>query len=78
MMKLKDIYSLAVKMGIENDPRGKTGPTKQLEKSKKAFAKLKGSEKDEFDQDRLSNPFADTRILKIGRASCRERVYVLV
>lgn len=63
MIKLKDIYSLAVQMGIDNDPRGEVAARKQLDKSKRAYDKLKGADKDDYDTERLTNPFADTRIL---------------
>ena len=34
-MKLKDLYALAVKMGIEADPRGKAGVEKLLARRKR-------------------------------------------
>ncbi len=63
MMKLKDIYTLAVRMGMDNDPRGTALAERQLAKSKKAYDKLPADSKDEFDLERLTNPFADTRVL---------------
>lgn len=62
-MKLKAIYELAVKMGTENDPRGKAAVAQDLKRAKDAYARLSGAEKDEFDRDKLVNPFPDTRIL---------------
>ncbi len=62
-MRLQAIYDLAVKKGMENDPRGKKEVEKVLEKAKKAFEELKEDEKKEFDREKLSNPYADTRIL---------------
>lgn len=62
-MKLKEIYELFVGMGTDNDPRGKAVVKKQLTKVKKDFDNLNTDEKKEFDLDKLSNPFADTRIL---------------
>ncbi|OPY58605.1 MAG: NIF3 (NGG1p interacting factor 3) [Pelotomaculum sp. PtaU1.Bin035] len=62
-LKLKEIYDLAVRIGIENDPRSKEAVLKLLEKERKGFEELKEDEKKEFDQDRLFNPYGDTRLL---------------
>ncbi|MDP3790582.1 MAG: NGG1p interacting factor NIF3 [Candidatus Omnitrophota bacterium] len=62
-MKLIDIYRLAIKKGIEKDPRSKTQITKQLSEEKKYFRKLKGVDAKCYDKERLVNPYADTRIL---------------
>jgi len=62
-VKLKEIYKLAITMGIKSDPRGKREVDKLLAKEKEAFDKLEGEEKEDYDQDRLTNPFADSRIL---------------
>jgi hypothetical protein len=65
-MKLREIYDLAVKTGIEADPRGAEAAKKDLKKAKIALYKLSKDEKGEFDTERLTNPFADTRILYGG------------
>lgn len=62
-MKLKAIYDLAVKMGIENDPRGKKTVDEQLKRTREEYNKLSQEEKEEFDKEKLTNPFSDTRIL---------------
>ncbi len=62
-MKLKDIYELAVRLGRKNDPRGEAAVKKQLAKTKKTFEEAKADERDEFDAEKLTNPYADTRIL---------------
>ncbi len=62
-MKLKDIYKLAITAGIEADPRGKKLIKEQLAKKAVAFKKLDEDEKDFFDEEKLENPFADTRVL---------------
>lgn len=62
-MKLKEVYELAVKLGIEVDPRGKDEVKKFLDRNKKKFDKLDSEEKEFFDQESLRNPYADTRIL---------------
>lgn len=62
-MKLREIYELAVRKGIEKDPRGSEAVKKLLEKEKKRYEELKEEEKKEYDIERLSNPYTDTRIL---------------
>lgn len=62
-MKIKDIYEGAIKQGIAKDPRGKREVEEELKRAKKEFQKLKGKEKEEFDRERLTNPYSDTRIL---------------
>ncbi|MBE0429965.1 MAG: NGG1p interacting factor NIF3 [Thermoleophilia bacterium] len=62
-MKLVDIYNLAVSMGIKTDPRGKREVDKFLKKQKEAYEKLSDEDKELYDTERLTNPFADTRIL---------------
>ncbi|MCD5407230.1 MAG: Nif3-like dinuclear metal center hexameric protein [Desulfotomaculum sp.] len=62
-MKLKEIYQLAIEMGQEHDHRGVTEIKKMLAKNKKAYNELKENEKKEYDQEKLVNPYSDTRIL---------------
>ena len=61
-MKLQNLYALAVKMGIEADPRGKGGVEKMLARRKKEFAELPKSKQKEFDAEDLTNPYTDSRI----------------
>ncbi|HEY5501979.1 MAG TPA: hypothetical protein VIJ97_01580 [Candidatus Anoxymicrobiaceae bacterium] len=62
-MKLEQIYKLAVEVGISKDPRGKEGVRQVLDDAASEYEKLKGDDKKFFDTQRLTNPFADTRIL---------------
>lgn len=62
-MKLSKLYELAVKEGIAADPRGKDLVSKNLAKVKKGYEQLKESDKAIFDKERLTNPYADSRIL---------------
>lgn len=62
-MKLLEIYKLAVEMGKENDPRGLADVDKLLAQAKEKYEKLKEDEKKDFDQDKLFNPYSDTRVL---------------
>ena len=63
MVKIKDIYTKAVRHGIELDPRGKAEIANELDKVKKDFDELKDADKKYFDKESLTNPYADTRIL---------------
>ncbi|MFA5144030.1 MAG: NGG1p interacting factor NIF3 [Candidatus Omnitrophota bacterium] len=62
-MKLKDIYDLAVRKGVETDPRTKAQIKAALDGTRKEYRKLKGPDRKAFDTERLKNPYADTRIL---------------
>lgn len=63
MLTIKEIYDLAIKWGIESDPRGRSRVKEELRRAKKEYQDLKEQERKEFDKERLSNPYADTRIL---------------
>lgn len=60
-MTIKQIYNLALETGIAADPRGKLGVQKWLENQKKFYNKLSKEEKELFDREKLTNPYADSR-----------------
>lgn len=62
-MKLRELYEKAIAIGINNDPRGREIVQKDLEIRKKDFESLKEKERESFDQESLSNPYSDSRIL---------------
>lgn len=62
-MKLIDIYKLAIRKGIEKDPRTRREINEELANARKEFRKSKGPDRRAFDKERLTNPYADTRIL---------------
>ncbi|MEK7577211.1 MAG: NGG1p interacting factor NIF3 [Patescibacteria group bacterium] len=62
-MKLKDVYALAVQMGIEADPRGKAGVEKLLARRKKEYNELPKAKQKDFDLEDLNNPYTDSRVL---------------
>lgn len=62
-MKLIDIYNQAVTLGMQADPRGKEGVERVLAENKKAYGEMKEKEKEHYDMERLTNPYADTRVL---------------
>ncbi|MEW6727670.1 NGG1p interacting factor NIF3 [Desulforudis sp. 1088] len=62
-MKLGELYRLAVEKGIAHDPRGKAEVQAYLAREKDKFNDMKADEKDFYDEERLHNPYSDTRIL---------------
>lgn len=62
MMTIKQIFNLAIKLGIEHDLRGATAVRKKLQREKEKYAELPAVEKREFDIERLTNPFSDSRL----------------
>ena len=62
-MTVKEIYDLAVKMGIENDLRGKQNVLKNLERVREKFKRMKKDKKEVYDLEKLENPYSDSRIL---------------
>lgn len=60
-MTIKQIYNLAIEMGIAADPRGKRGVEKWLAHEKKIYQKLSRDEREFFDRERLINPYSDSR-----------------
>ena len=62
-MLLEKIYETIVAKGLEADPRGKKEVIKSLDRKKKSYKDMKKEEKEFFDVQSLTNPYADTRIL---------------
>jgi hypothetical protein len=62
-MKLKKLFHSAVQHGIDADPRGRKTVEKLLRKQKEKARKLEGKEKELFDEERLWNPYTDSRII---------------
>ena len=62
-MRLEDMYQAAFRAGMAADPRGEEGTGKVLAQARKAFDETPEAKRWEFDQERLVNPYADTRIL---------------
>jgi len=65
-MRIKEIFDLAIKMGIEADFRGKERVEKFLERKRKKYQKLSEKEKELFDLEALENPYLDSRIHHIA------------
>ena len=62
-MKFGDFYRTAVEIGIENDPRGKAFLKEELARVNKKYKDMGKKKQKRFDEERLTNPYADTRML---------------
>lgn len=62
-MKLKEFYNFVVEYGIKNDPRGEKQVKDLLNREKEKFKNLPEKEKKYYDEEKLTNPYNDTRIL---------------
>jgi hypothetical protein len=61
-MRLKDIYDVCVSTGIANDARDRTEIERVLAENQRTLDKLDEDERVLFDSEKLTNPYADTRI----------------
>jgi putative NIF3 family GTP cyclohydrolase 1 type 2 len=63
LVKLEKFYKKAVEVGIANDLRPRDEIRRILEDEQEKFKDLKEDDKKFYDQDKLFNPFADSRVL---------------
>ncbi|MBU2575751.1 Nif3-like dinuclear metal center hexameric protein [Patescibacteria group bacterium] len=61
-MTIKQIYSLAISEGIKNDLRGVKRVKEILKRINDKYDKLSEEQKADFDEERLINPYSDTRV----------------
>ncbi len=61
-MTIREIYELAIEMGIKNDFRTKKEINEYLRRKKDEYENLSKEEKECFDKERLTNPYSDSRI----------------
>lgn len=61
-MKLQEIHDLAIKIGREADFRSKDQMEKRLKRIQDKYEKLSNEEKEVFDEEKLENPYLDSRI----------------
>jgi putative NIF3 family GTP cyclohydrolase 1 type 2 len=62
-MTTQQIYDLAVNLGIKADLRGPAAVKKYLARIKKNYEDAPQKAQAEFDREKLTNPYSDTRIL---------------
>lgn len=75
-MTTQQIYELAVKLGMKSDLRGAAKVKKYLERAQKAYEKMDKEAKEEFDKEKLINPYSDTRILTAGKKKEIKKIMV--
>ncbi len=61
-MTLQEIYELALKMGIDADPRGRARVEEILKRRAEDYKESPEKKKKYFDKETLTNPYSDTRI----------------
>lgn len=62
-LTIQQIYDLIIADGIKNDPRPKKEIDLMLKEAKDAYKKMDKKKQAFFDQDRMKNPYADSRVL---------------
>ena len=60
-MKIYEAYELAIRTGMERDPRPKDEVQKVLDDAREAYDKLPEDRRELYDLERLWNPYADSR-----------------
>jgi putative NIF3 family GTP cyclohydrolase 1 type 2 len=61
-MNIRQIFDLAVQMGIKADFRSEEFVKKELKRNREKYEKLSREQKEVFDQEKLTNPYSDSRI----------------
>lgn len=75
-MKVSEIFDLGIKLGIKNDPRGAKGVADYLKENKKFYAELPEKQKKEYDREKFTNPYSDSRHLFGDKNKKAKRVLV--
>jgi hypothetical protein len=75
-MKVTEIYNLALNKGIDADLRGREAVEKMLARRRKDHGDLSDKDKADFDENKLVNPYADSRLLYVKNDIDVKRVLV--
>ncbi|HTW97063.1 MAG TPA: NGG1p interacting factor NIF3 [Candidatus Methylomirabilis sp.] len=75
-MTLQEIFDLGIKLGIKSDLRGEQKVRANLARAKKKYEKLDKEKKAEFDLEKLTNPYSDSRILVSGNSKQIKKIMV--
>ncbi len=68
MVTFDELHEFAVEEGIAEDPRDRDEIQRELEERQERYEKLEGPRKEHFDEDRLENPYDDSKVLNQGDA----------
>lgn len=75
-MNTQEIYEMAISQGIKADLRGEASVERHLDKLRKKYEDLSEKEKLAFDQESLTNPYSDSRILFTGAPKDVKKILV--
>lgn len=75
-MTTKQIYDLAIQLGIDHDLRGKEKVKKNLARVRKNYEALPPKAQAEFDQSKFTNPYSDSLILVDNNKKAVKKVLV--
>src|SRR5574340_676905 len=62
-LTIGEFFEHALRAGMDADPRGRASAERDLTETRKAHEKLQTGDAGTFDRDKLTNPYADSRIL---------------
>ena len=62
-MKLREFFDLAIQAGMDADPRGRAAAAQDLQDNKRTYDEIKPEDRSDFETEKLSNPYADSRLL---------------
>jgi len=75
-MTIQDIQKLSIEIGTNADLRGKEAVQKLLDRKRKQFESLSPKDKEEFDQEALTNPYMDSGVFNVAEDKEIKRVLV--
>jgi len=75
-MTIREIYNLAIQMGMQSDFRGEEGVRKFLENKKNQYEKMTEKEREDFNREALENPYLDSAIHNISDDKTIKKVLV--
>lgn len=62
-MTAEEIFNLGIQTGVLNDPRGRTEIKRILKESRREYKELPEKKQKEYDQEKFTNPYSDSRFL---------------
>jgi len=75
-MTTQEIFDLGIRLGIKSDLRGEQKVKANLARAKAKYEKLDKDKKAEFDLEKLTNPYSDSRILVSGNSKQVKKILV--
>jgi putative NIF3 family GTP cyclohydrolase 1 type 2 len=75
-MKIQEIFNLAIKMGIDADFRSNAVVENLLKRKKERYKSLSADKKADFDEEALTNPYLDSRILNVSKDKEIKKIFV--